>query len=434
MKRDVIVVGGGLAGLAAATYLARGGRRVTVLERSRFPGGRARTTNASGFHLNLGPHALYAGGAGARVLRELGVPFSGGIPPASGCVAVAGNALHRIPADLVSLLATDLLRFGSKVELARVLVSLTRTDPEPLMGVTLSEWLESHVQRPDVRAVVEAFVRLTTYVHAPARLSAGAAFRQLRTALDAGVYYLDGGWETLVHGLAAAARDAGVEIRCRTDVARVAHDGGEVFGVELRDGRFVPASSVVVAAPPAALRRLIGKDPFPGSPTPVRLACLDLGLAALPDARRIVAVGIDRPLYLAVHSGVARLAPEGGAVLHVARYLEPDEEPERDAVVRELEALVDLVQPGWRGKVVACRFLPSMVVTHALVEATNEGRRPDAAIPGFRGLYAAGDWIGPEGMLVDAALASARSVAAELLRSQRIGRSAAAAVAAGALQ
>jgi phytoene dehydrogenase-like protein len=431
MERQVIVVGGGLAGLAAGTYLARGGRRVTVLERSRFPGGRARTTDAAGFHLNLGPHALHAGGAGARILRELGVPFSGGVPPASGCVAIAGNALHQIPASFVSLLATDLLRFGSKVELARVLVSLTRADPEPLMGVTLSDWLDGQVQRPDVRAVIEAFVRLATYVHAPGRLSAGAAFRQLRSAFDASVYYLDGGWETLVHGLAAAARDAGVEIRCGTDVARVAHDGGEVFGVELRDGSLVPASSVVVAAPPEALRRLVGKAPFPRSPTPVRLACLDLGLAALPDARRIVAVGIDRPVYLAVHSEVARLAPEGGAVVHAARYLTPDEAPERDAVVGELEALVDLVQPGWRDEVVVRRFLPSMVVTHALVEASSGGRRPGAAIPGFRGLHAVGDWIGPEGMLVDAALASARSVAAELLHPNRTVRTA---VASGALQ
>ena len=40
----IVVVGGGLAGLAAAAYLARAGRSVTVLERGGTAGGRAQTT------------------------------------------------------------------------------------------------------------------------------------------------------------------------------------------------------------------------------------------------------------------------------------------------------------------------------------------------------------------------------------------------------
>ena len=69
---DVIVVGGGLAGLTAAAYLGRAGRRVTLFERGAQLGGRARVQQRAGFHLNLGPHALYLGGAGAGILRELG--------------------------------------------------------------------------------------------------------------------------------------------------------------------------------------------------------------------------------------------------------------------------------------------------------------------------------------------------------------------------
>src|SRR5262252_1992601 len=120
---DVAVVGAGLAGLAAGAYLARGGRRVTVLERSSSPGGRARSTSASGFCLNLGPHALYASGAGSRVLRELGVPFSGNVPKPSGYVAVCGNQAYSLPAGFVSLVGTDLLPFSAKVEYARSLVT-----------------------------------------------------------------------------------------------------------------------------------------------------------------------------------------------------------------------------------------------------------------------------------------------------------------------
>jgi phytoene dehydrogenase-like protein len=414
METDVVIVGAGLAGLAAAAYLARGGRRVTVLERASSPGGRARSTNASGFHLNFGPHALYAGGAGVRTLRELHVPFSGGIPRPSGYVAVVGDAVHSLPTNSVSLVATGLLRPSAKVEYARALVGLTRTDAESLMRVSLSTWLEDMGLQPEVRAVVEAFVRITTYVHAPDRLSAGAAIRQLRRALDR-VYYLDGGWQTLVAGLATVAEASGVNIRCGVRVTRVAHGNGAIHGVGLQDHSFIRARDVIIAAGPADVRALIDDDSFERSLTPVRLACLDLGLAALPNRRRVVALGIDRPLYLAVHSQAAKLAPTGGAVIHVARYLAPDEEARRDGVEAELEGYADLIQPGWRDQVVERRFLPSMVVTHALVEAGNGGRRPEPTVPGFTGLHVVGDWVGPEGMLADAALASARAVATDVL-------------------
>ena len=61
---DVVIIGGGLGGLTAATYLARAGKSVTLFEKSRHLGGRATTQTKSGFQFNLGPHALYCGGEG----------------------------------------------------------------------------------------------------------------------------------------------------------------------------------------------------------------------------------------------------------------------------------------------------------------------------------------------------------------------------------
>ena len=63
-KKPVIIVGGGLAGLATAAYLAKAGRPVTILERGKGLGGRADTHVSKGYFFNLGPHALYAKGAG----------------------------------------------------------------------------------------------------------------------------------------------------------------------------------------------------------------------------------------------------------------------------------------------------------------------------------------------------------------------------------
>ncbi len=422
METDIVVVGSGLAGLASATYLARGGLRVTVLERADWLGGRARSTHLSGFTLNLGPHALYLGGAAARILRELGVPFSGGNPQLSGYVAVLGESVHSLPTGFASLVTTDLLGLSAKVECAHALVAITRADTAPLMNVPLSRWFDGLGLRSQVRAVLEALVRVSTYAHAPERLSAGATLRQLRTAF-LGVSYLDGGWQTLVGNLAMAAVDSGVKIRSRIRATRVLHDHGEVRGVLLQDGTVIRARHVVVAAGPGTVRSLVGGDPFGRSLEPVRLACLDLGLASLPHPGWILALGIDRPLYLSVHSQAARLAPAGAAVVHVARYLAPGEETRSAALEAELEAYLDLLQPGWGRQVIERRFLPSMVVTHALVEASNGGLRPGIEVAGLRGLHVAGDWGGQEGMLADAALASARASALAVLDAERPGAS-----------
>jgi phytoene dehydrogenase-like protein len=75
-------IGGGIAGLAAANALAGTGAKVTILEQARELGGRARTRHDGDGFLNLGPHALYAGGVAARTFAEWDVHFSGGnLPP-----------------------------------------------------------------------------------------------------------------------------------------------------------------------------------------------------------------------------------------------------------------------------------------------------------------------------------------------------------------
>ena len=59
MKYDVVVIGGGVSGLATSALLAKQGKRVVVLEKGNQPGGRAYTYEGKGFTLNYGPHAVY---------------------------------------------------------------------------------------------------------------------------------------------------------------------------------------------------------------------------------------------------------------------------------------------------------------------------------------------------------------------------------------
>ena len=143
---------------------------------------------------------------------------------------------------------------------------------------------------------------------------------------------------------------------------------------------------------------------------PVRAACFDVALKYLPKPRSPYAFGADQPLYLSVHSLSARLAPEGSALIHVAKYLSPDKRQEAGEVERELEQFLDLIQEGWREALVYRRFLPDMIVMNALAEARTGGiaGRPQPRVEEVPGLYVVGDWVGDEGLLVDASLASAQ--------------------------
>jgi phytoene dehydrogenase-like protein len=77
---DVVVIGGGIAGLTAACYLARASVAVTLFEKAARLGGRAATQNQAGFSFNRGIHALYTGGAASVILGDLGITYRAGSP------------------------------------------------------------------------------------------------------------------------------------------------------------------------------------------------------------------------------------------------------------------------------------------------------------------------------------------------------------------
>jgi len=430
---DVAIIGGGLAGLTAATFLARAGRPVVLFEKSQAVGGRAVTEVKGDFHFNLGPHALYCAGHGVKVLGELGIKFSGGRPTPSGSYAIDRGVKHTLPGGFFSLITTGLFGLAAKLETARLLAGVSKIDTQAIRHLTVREWLAREIRQPEVRRLLQAILRLATYADDPERQSAGAALAQFQLAAASNVYYLDGGWQVLVDGLRQVAQEAGVQIVTGARVVAVERDEA-VRGVRLADGTGYSVSSVIVAASPAVACELVerGRETvlreWADAAIPVKAACLNIALSRLPQPRAVFALGIDRPLYLSVHSAVAKLAPEGGALIQLAKYLGSGVDADAKAVERELEELLDLVQPGWREVLVERQFLPQMVVSHALVTAAQGGTagRPGPEVAGVPGLYVAGDWVGPEGMLADASLASAKRAAEVILRGEGLQAAAAA--------
>ena len=386
---DLIVVGGGLAGLSAAALVAREGRSVVVLERASHLGGRAATHVRQGIHFNLGPHALYCQGHAFRLFKSWASPSPDASRTPSGGLLFDGDATYAIPSGLGSLLGSRLFTLREKWRLARILSSLKRIDARGLDRIPLRDWIDQTAGAGGLAAFLRTLFRVSTFAADHDRLSAGAAIDQLRLGLDGNVWYLDGGWQTMVDGLRDRAVEAGAEIRTGARAESVRSEEGGV-SVRLAGGGVLRGRAAVLAVGPdevVDLLELPEDEPlvrWASGRSRVRAASLDVALDRLPNPETRVAFGLDRPLYYSVHSASAKLAPEGVAVLHVMKYLGGDPAGPAEGVEGELEALLDRLQPGWRRFVVERRFLPAMTVSHALPRADEGGlaARPAVTVRG----------------------------------------------------
>ena len=421
-QTDVVVVGGGLAGLSAAYYLARAGVSVTLFEKAASPGGRAATLNYDDYRFNRGIHALYTGGAASEVLQELGITYSGHSP--KRVFLLLQGKLHMAPVDLLTLLRTDLLNIADKLELMRLFTTIPRLDAHQLRYMSVQEWLERNIRRPVVRQFLEALACTYVYSAALDMVSAEVLIMQMQITLKHPIHYIDGGWQTLVDKLREKAEQAGAHIVSGTRVEAVEHEGGNAQGVRLRDGRMVGASAVIIATSPRDAAKLVDEGAYAplrqvvNAVIPAQVASLDVALSRLPDARHPVVQDLEQPRFLSAQSLFSRIAPQGGALIHAFKPLDPTRPTDPREDERDLENLLDTVQQGWRDVLVKRYYLPRIDAVGMLPTATGGGYagRSGPQVSGLANLYLVGDWIG-EGFLVDASLRSARQVAQQLLHS-----------------
>lgn len=401
---DVAVVGAGLAGLTAATFAARAGSSVILFD-VRSAGGRARSDERDRYILNQGAHALYRSGPGAAVLRDLGVRFEGSPPNlAAAAYREATGSLAVLPTSAGSLLRSRVVSIRDKIRLARLLSTLPKLDAASQSLLSAADWIGSLGLTPGGAAVLSALTRVVTYAGDLRQISADAALRQLQLALEGGVLYLNGGWQTLVDGLVTAASEAGVRLMTGERVAAIhVETPGETLKVATQKATMRAASVVIAAGSPDTALALLPSRPEWDLGPAATAACLDLGLRRPPATR--VAYGLDAPLYLSTHSPNARLAPADGALVHVMRYGARSSQEDRG----ELWSIAGRCGIG-QDDVIVQRFLHEMTVCHALPKA---GRgllgRPGVNATGTANVLVSGDWVGPTGMLADAALSSAKA-------------------------
>ena len=70
---DAIVVGGGIAGLTAAAYIARAGQNVLLIERQHKVGGLVQTFERDGIYFDGGLRSIENSGIVFPMLKQLGI-------------------------------------------------------------------------------------------------------------------------------------------------------------------------------------------------------------------------------------------------------------------------------------------------------------------------------------------------------------------------
>lgn len=268
MKSDVIVLGGGLAGLSAARDLAAGGADVVVLEARDRPGGRVeQTTLADGRLVQLGGEVIGQFHTAYRALvAELGltvVPAFPAMPGEDTTILSEG----RFVTDGVGWLSKEDLSEYERAE--RAFIDLSReVDPDdpwshPAAGqldrASVGEWLRSlDVPQAVLRARELAMAALGA--ESIERTSLLADLRKEAAAGSPGFYDYDR-WEShrVAEGSATVAlrmaADLGHRVRLGTPVAEVSVGSSGCTALSVAGERF-EAEAVISTLPATPFRRL----------------------------------------------------------------------------------------------------------------------------------------------------------------------------------
>lgn len=277
---DVVVVGAGLGGLAAAARLAATGHRVTVFEAAATVGGKLGVLERDGFTFDTGPSLVTV----PAVLTELFADTGGAVDlplepvhPATAYRFADGTDLvlphdpAEVPAALDAALGAGAGASWQRLhERSRRLWDLVG-EPVLRQPISLTALIRMSTRPADLRAVAPWATidglgrrmltdpRLRTWLNRYATYS-GSDPRRTPAVLSVtsfveqeyGAWYVPGGLRRIVEALAQRCEDLGVAIHTGCPVDAVLTAGGRASGVRV-DGRDVAADVVVCNADAAVL-------------------------------------------------------------------------------------------------------------------------------------------------------------------------------------
>lgn len=294
---DTVVIGGGHNGLINAAYLARGGKRVLVLERRELVGGAAVTEEIfPGFKFSVCSYVVSL--LRPEIIRELGLARHGletlplestltPLPNGDHLVRWAdhdqtrselyrhsqrdaeaydrfGHLMHQlalavkpllsmVPPDPTSLSPRELKGMLKLAKHFRALGEEKFSALYKLMTMSSADFLDEWFETEGLKATMAASGIIGTFLGPRSPGTAYVLLHHYIGEIDGAARawgFAKGGTGAVSEAIAGAARGFGAEIRTDADVAQVIVKNGRAVGVHLADGEEIHARTVVSALDP----------------------------------------------------------------------------------------------------------------------------------------------------------------------------------------
>jgi phytoene dehydrogenase-like protein len=309
---DVIVIGGGHNGLTNAAYLAKAGKKVLVLERRHVLGGAAVTEEIiPGFLFSECSYVVSL--LRPEIIRELDLPRHGlEILPLDGTFTPmpSGDYLWRmndhgrtvreirrhsrvdaeayeefskmmtpmcrfvkpilsmIPPDPTTLKPKDLMQLNFLMQRFRSLSSDERYTLIQLMTMSAADFLDQWFETDVLKATMSASGIIGTFLGIRSPGTAYVLLHHYMGEIDGAFRswgFSRGGTGAISNAIAAAAREAGVEIRTKAGVAKIIVRNGRAAGVALTSGEEFRASVVSSSVDPhLTFEKFLEPNELPG--------------------------------------------------------------------------------------------------------------------------------------------------------------------------
>jgi phytoene dehydrogenase-like protein len=296
-RYDAIVIGGGHNGLTSAAYLARAGRKVLVLERRHVLGGAAVTEEVfPGFRFSVCSYVVSL--LRPEIIRDLDLPRHGlEILPLDGTFTPMPNGdylwrvndhartrreiarhskldaeaydeygkamvemarfvkpiLNMTPPDPTSLHPRDLMKLLFLGRRFRALSDLDRYNQLQLMTMSAVDFLDQWFETDVLKATMSASGIIGTFLGVRSPGTAYVLLHHYMGEIDGAFRswgFARGGTGAISNAIAAAAREAGAEVRTEAPVARIRVRNGRADGVVLSNGDELDAGLVLSSVDP----------------------------------------------------------------------------------------------------------------------------------------------------------------------------------------
>jgi phytoene dehydrogenase-like protein len=324
---DVIVIGGGHNGLAAACYLARGGYSVTVLEANGWIGGMTEArplVPAAPKHL-LNPGAIDLVWDATPVGRDLNLAQYGlriiDHNPAWAWLGTNGESLllmrdvGRTIAEIERFSTQDARTYREYAEITSKFQDIRGSSSKGSMLLAAAHGLaDRRVRRLLGAAAMTPAADLidSTFVSEPVRgmIASMVSIYGSITVDGSGIFFLAataalhrygvgrpvGGMQAIPDSLSRCLQAYGGSVRVNSPVVEILLSNSRVRGVRLANGEEVLARAVVAAIPPQVTARLLAGNHIPNLAALEHAPANSVGLGSL-----IIVMALSGKLDLSAH-------------------------------------------------------------------------------------------------------------------------------------